>query len=299
MREWVRTLRLFKPFIILLAEDHSGWKAMSNSQAIGGIGFDATWWSEWYHQLIGDATGDDSKARLLHNAGYGTDDPLNMTAFGRVLLESPGRVVYHESHDEAGNSQNSARTMMVAVGGMLFDNTRFWAEARCRTAAALTLLSAGTPMFFMGEEVGAAKPYRYNDFLDFREDYQAMRKGTGARMFRFYQDLIRLRLWWPAFRSPRLEILHTHDANRVIVFSRAWGQQEFAVAASLNNRAFPHGYGLSHDFFKGKNWVEVLNSDADIYGGREVCNPEEIECPDGRFNPRLPACGVAVFVKTN
>ncbi|UQZ90034.1 alpha-amylase [Deltaproteobacteria bacterium Smac51] len=299
MREWVRTLRLFKPFVVLLAEDHSGWNAMTHPQSIGGIGFDAIWWSEWYHQLIGDATGDKSKARLLHNAGYGTNDPLNLSLFGQILLNSPSRVVYHESHDEAGNSQNSARTMMVAVNNMLFDNTRPWAEARCRVVAALTILSAGTPMFFMGEEVAAVKPYRYDDFLNFREDYQAMRESTGAHMFRFYQDLIRLRISSSAFRSPSLEILYTHNKDRIIAFSRTWGQQEFAVVASLNNNAFPDGYDLTHDFFRGKNWVEALNSDADIYGGFEVYNPDEIECPDGKFKPRIPACGVIVFVKTN
>jgi 1,4-alpha-glucan branching enzyme len=299
MREWVRTLRLLKPFAVLLAEDHSGWNAMTSPQSIGGIGFNSIWWAEWYHQLIGDATGDRSKARLIHNAGYGTDAPLDMALFGRILLQSPRRVVYHESHDEAGNSRDSARTMMVAVNNMMFDNTRPWAEARCRVAAALTILSAGTPMFFMGEEVCALKPYRYNDFLKFRENFQAMRENEGANMFRFYQDLIRLRLWSDAFRSPSLDILYTHNHDRLIVFSRAWGQEEFVVAASLNNKAFAGGYELKHDFFRNKSWVEVLNSDADIYGGSEVYNPGEIECPEGVFTPRLPACGVTVFMKAN
>ena len=63
-------------------------------------------------------------------------------------------------------------------------------------------------MFFMGEEVGAWQPYRYNDFIDFREDYPALRAGAGAQLFRFYQDLIRLRLARPALRSHALDILH-------------------------------------------------------------------------------------------
>lgn len=299
MREWVRTLRLLKPHAVLLAEDHSGWQGLTHAQSIGGVGFDATWWSEWYHQLIGDATGDKTKARLIHNAGFGTDTPLAMGQFGRVLASTPSRVVYHESHDEAGNSKNSARLMMVAVNGMLFDNTRPWAEARCRVAAALTLLSAGTPMFFMGEEVGASRPYRHDDFLNYRENFQAMRHGSGAKMFRFYQDLIRLRLWSMAFQSPSLEILYTSDQDRLIAFSRVWGGQEFAVVASLNNNPFPNGYKITHGFLRGKTWVEVLNSDADIYGGSGVCNTYMLESRDGTLDPRLPACGVAVFVKTN
>jgi len=297
MREWVRTLRLFKPFVFLIAEDHSGWAAMTTSQSIGGIGFSATWWADWYHQLIGDSDGDESKAHLLKNAGLGFDDPLAMELFGQVFTGSPHRVVYHESHDEAGNSANSARNMQVAVNGMLFDNTRHWAEARCRVVAGLTLLSAGTPMFFMGEEVGASEPYRYNDFLEHREDFQEMSRGIGSRMFRYYQDLIRLRLWSSAFRSPSLEILYTHDIDRVLAFRRWWSEEEYVVFASLNNQAFDQGYTVEHESLKGKTWVEVLNSDADIYGGNEVYNPEGVDSLGGKFKLFLPACGLAVFAK--
>ena len=64
LREWVRTLRLVKPTVVLIAEDHTGWSAMTRSQDTGGIGFDAVWWAEWYHHLIGDATNDAQKARV-------------------------------------------------------------------------------------------------------------------------------------------------------------------------------------------------------------------------------------------
>ena len=75
------------------------------------------------------------------------------------------RVVYHESHDEAGNAENSGRTIVVAVNGApLVGDTRRYAEARVRFAAGMTLAAApATPMFFMGEEVGASQPYRYAD----------------------------------------------------------------------------------------------------------------------------------------
>lgn len=296
MREWVRTIRLFKPFAILMSEDHSGWKALTRPQSVGGIGFDASWWSEWYHQLIGDAGGDNSRAGLIYNAGLGGDDPLNMELFGLTLLGTPRQVVYHESHDEAGNSQNSARTMQLAVNGMLFDNTRFWAEARCRVAAGLTIVSAGTPMFFMGEEVGAANPYRYNDFLEYKEDYQTLRGTTGARMFRFYQDLIRVRMWSPALRSPSVELVHTDNKNRILAFRRWSGDEEYLVIASLNNLAFQDGYPVTHDSLTGKTWLEVINSDDEVYGGSEVLNPEAlVGGPD--FKPRLPACGLTVLVK--
>jgi len=298
MREWTRTIRLFKPFTLLMSEDHSGWKALTRPQSIGGIGFDATWWSEWYHQLIGDATGDKTKACLIYKSGFGGDGPLNMELFGQVLLGTPRQVVYHESHDEAGNSNNSARTMQIAVNHMLLDNTRYWAEARSRVAAGLTILSAGTPMFFMGEEVSAVNPYRYNDFVNFKEDYQTMRGTTGAKMFRFYQDLIRVRIWAPALRSPSVELVYTHNEDRILAFRRWSGDEEYLVIASLNNAAFEDGYPIEHDSLSGKTWLETINSDDEAYGGSDVLNPEPLSGGPA-FKPRLPACGLTVLVKTS
>lgn len=296
MREWVRTLRLFKPSIVLIAEDHSDWKDMTRSQMSGGIGFDSVWWAEWHHQLIGKAESDPSKARLLYLAGRDDDKPLDMELFGKIIMGTPGKVVYQSSHDEVGNSRNSARTIETAVGGMLFDNTRFWAEARCRTAAALTVLSAGTPMFFMGEEVGAREPYRYGDFLEHREDYEGMRLAEGAGLFRFFQDLIRLRLWSSAFLSPGVEVIFTHNQDRILAFRRWWGEEEFLVIASLSTQAFDGGYPISHKSLTGKNWLETLNSDASIYGGAGVVNPGRLAGPKGELSPRLPASGVSVLV---
>ena len=56
-------------------------------------------------------------------------------------------------------------------------------------------------MFFMGEEIVAQKSYRYDNISQSKEDLQGERAGAGARMFRFYQDLIRLRRANPAVRS--------------------------------------------------------------------------------------------------
>ena len=141
-------------------------------------------------------------------------------------------------------------------------STRRYAEARVHFAAGVTLLGPAPPMFFMGEEVGAWQPYRYNDFIDFREDYPALRADAGAQLFRFYQDLIRLRLARPALRSHALDILHVHDANRVLAFRRWEGEQNILVMASLNNHDFAAGYRIQHPAITDGHWREIFNSDA-------------------------------------
>ena len=244
LREWVRTLRLVKHSVILTAEDHTGWSAVIQPQETGGIGFDAVWWAEWYHHLIGDSQNDTHNARLLYVAGFGGNEPLAMS-------------------------------YLAGCG--------------------LTLLAAGIPMFFMGEEVGAKEPYRYDDWIDHREDFAALRTTSGAKLFAFYRDIIRLRRRYAALKSPHVEVLHVHDANRVLAFRRWLGEAEFLVFASLNNAAFGDGYWVSHPALRDAAWIEALNSDDQAYGGPGMTNAGRLYSAGGAFNARLPANGIAVF----
>ncbi|WP_242343395.1 alpha-amylase family glycosyl hydrolase [Anaeromyxobacter terrae] len=295
LREWARTLRLIRPSVMLVAEDHTGWGDVTRPLDEGGLGFDAAWYVDFYHHLAGPRP-EGGWAALLAEAGYGDDRALAIDRFDGALHGAADRkVVYHESHDEAGNSPGSARTIVLAVqGAPLVGATRDCAEARCRVAAGLSLLSPGTPMFLMGEEVGAANPYRYDDFLAHREDLAGLRRGLGARLFRWYQELIRLRLGRAALRSRRVATVHRHEANRVIAFLR--GDAELLVVASLANRPFAAGYVLESAALPDADWHEVLNSDAAVFGGAGVGNGgAPRRSTSGRLEVIVPARGLVVL----
>jgi len=300
LREWSRTLRLLRPPTVLIAEDHTGWDAVTTLPNVGGLGFDATWFAEFYHQLVGASEMAGGRARLLREAGLGHDGPLAMEQFAGTLHATQfGRVAYHESHDEAGNAGGTMRTSRVAVNDApLLGATRDYAEARCRVAAALSILSAAAPMFFMGEEVVAQKHCRFDNIADSKEDLHGERAGAGARMFRYYQDLIRLRRVNPAARARHLDVVHAHGPTRVIAFARREGSNELLVVASLNNHPFEHGYVIqtAPDRLPAGGWQETFNSDAGIYGGRDVGNYGGVIPSDGgRIELRLPANGVLVL----
>jgi 1,4-alpha-glucan branching enzyme len=270
LREWSNILRLIHPNVFLIAEDHTGWRAVFQPTDQGGLGFDATWYADYYHHLIGDAQNDPSRARLIRLAGYGDNDPLRLGWFANTLAASAdSHVIYHESHDEAGNAENSGRTIVVAVNGApLIGDTRRYAEARVHFAAGMTLTAPGIPMFFMGEEVGAALPYRYDDVQagrETREDLTGLRAGYGAHLFRFYSDLIRLRLEHPALRSRSCDLIHMNDDNRICAFRRRDLGEDLIVIGSLNNQAFGDGYNFWDSRITDGQWHEILNSDA-VYG---------------------------------
>lgn len=301
LREFSRTLKMIKPTVMLMAEDHSEWEMVTEPPDAGGLGFDATWYANFYHHLSGDTGRGPDFANLIRTAGYGQDQPLAMDYFAGTLAASADRkVVYHESHDEAGNSEYSSRTIVAAVNGApLIGETRRVAEARCRFAVGMSLSSAGTPMFLMGEEVGAQRDYRYNDFTDNREDLFGQRSGDGRLLFRFYQDLIRFRLNHAGLRSHDIDIIHVHNDNRVIAFRRWGGNEEFLIVASLNNSPFSAGYTIESSRLSDGRWQEVFNGDGDAYGGNNVGNfGVAIPSSNGRITVVVPANGFVVLQRS-
>ena len=301
LREATRSLRLLKPDVMLMAEDHSHWSAVTEPPENGGLGFGATWYSDFYHHLIGDTNTGSQYAKLLKTAGTGFDGPLAMDVFASALAASgQSNVVYHESHDEAGNGELTDRTINVAVNGApLIGDTRRVAEARVRTVAGITLLSAGTPMFLFGEEVGAMKKFMYGNVLNNREDLEGMRQSYGANLFAYYQGLIRLRLnpSYPALRSRNIDIVYVSNDNRLIAFRRWQFDQHFLVIASLNNNPFDHpGYTIISSQLGDESWREVFNSDSSFFGGNNVGNAGEI-LPSGQgwLQSVIPANGLVVL----
>ncbi len=305
--ELCATIQAIHPPTFLIAEDHSTWDRITLPIEKGGIGFHATWYSDFYRHLIGDKGEGAEYAGLLLSAARNPAAPLKMDYFeGALYAAQFQKIVYHENHDEAGNSKykfgpqeySSQRTILVAVNGApLVGPTRDFAEARARFAAGMAILSPGTPLFLMGEEVGATKAYTIDNFYENKEDLYTMRQESGNRLFRFYSELIRFRLKNPALRSRNFEPIHTNNSDRIVAFRRFEPDQEFFIIGSLNNYPFNKpGYYFFHPSLSGKNWREVFNSDAGPYGGSNWGNAgRSFYAHEGHLTVIVPANGFVVF----
>ena len=300
LRELTRSLKLAKPEILLIAEDHSNWDGVTRDPDEGGLGFDAAWYADFYHHLIGDTDKGSDYAKLIKTAGFGGDGPLAMDFFaGALQATSPSKVIYNKSHDEAGNGPGTHRTIHVAVkGAPLIGATRRFAEARCRFAAGMTILSAGVPMFLFGEEVGSEKDFLYGRVLENREDLIRLRYGSGQNLFLFYRELIRFRRAHAGIRSGNIDVFFVHNEHRLIAFRRwSGGDEEFLVVGSLNNRPFDQpSYTFNASRVPGGRWREVFNSDASLFGGDNVGNRSAvIETVPTQLDCVVPANGFVIL----
>lgn len=316
LRELGRTLRMFRPGVFLMAEDHSDWNEVVQPVEDGGMGFDARWYSMFYHHLSGDTDQGDT-AKLLYTAAVHPGQSLHMDWFSGALAATQYRkVVYNESHDEAGNSTGpffdpdstdkdkkytSHRGIVVASNAApLVGDTRKYAEARCRFAWGVTVLSAGIPMFLFGEEVGAERRFKYNAVLDNKEDYEGMAAGSGSRLYRFYSDVNALRAGNSGLRSTSIDIVYVHNDNRIIAFRRRDDRQTFLIVGSLADHPFADGYVIHNDSLDSGTWREIFNSDADVYGGDNIgSGGQRISCTGGIINVVIPFAGFVVLAAEN
>ena len=107
LREFSSTLLLINPDVMLTAEDHSGWDKVTQSPDVGGLGFHAAWFSDFYHHLIGDTDRGSDTAKLIKVAGFGGDGPLAMDYFADGCWVRPTRTRWSTTSLMIGATQAS------------------------------------------------------------------------------------------------------------------------------------------------------------------------------------------------
>jgi len=166
-------------------------------------------------------------------------------------------VNYVESHDEVF----LGRSPRIAALGDASNARSWYARSRARVANGLVLTSPGIPMLFMGQEFLEDK--QWSDYpaggnLIWWEGLKTNRAMQDH--LRFTQELVWLRRRHPALRAQGFQVIHVHNANRVIAFQR-WIPEigrTVLVVASLNESSF---YNYELGFPAGGHWLEVFNSD--------------------------------------
>ncbi|WP_224250084.1 alpha-amylase family glycosyl hydrolase [Hyalangium gracile] len=123
---------------------------------------------------------------------------------------------------------------------------------------------------------------------------EAMLDITQRQQFQFFKDALALRNSSPAFRADaEVNRVYTHNDDSVMAFTRKWGDEEYLVVGSLNRQDL-NGYKMP---LPPGNWKEVLNSDAQAYGGENFGNFGATLNGGGATPVNIPSAGYVVFKK--
>jgi 1,4-alpha-glucan branching enzyme len=241
------------PWKLMIAEDMQGNPAITAPTCLGGAGFDTQWDAEFVHT-----------ARHILAAQW--DDERDIQALAAIIdgrinrRNALHRMVYTESHDEAGASSGKRRLAEDIWPG----NADSWvSKKRTSLGAALVMTVPGMPMIFQGQEFLCRGAFIESEALDWE------RSEVLAGLVDLHRDLIRLRRNWfdttLGLRGQYVHVFHRNGTNKVLAYHR-WRnggpRDDVVVVLNLSAQSYP-SYHLG--FPREGLWRVRFNSDWNGY----------------------------------
>ncbi|GAA0441535.1 MULTISPECIES: 1,4-alpha-glucan branching protein GlgB [Sphingomonas] len=242
------------PGAITLAEESTAWPGVTAPVHQGGLGFTYKWNMGWMHDTLQYVERDPMYRRWHHGE----------LTFGLVYAFSE-KFVLPLSHDEVVHGKGSL------LGKMPGDRWRQLANLRAYFGFMWT--HPGKKLLFMGGEL--AQDTEWNHDAQVRWDL--LDRPEHAAIQRLVRDLNTLYASEPALHARDADpsgfdwIVGDDAENSVFVYARYGDGRAAPCVVLLNMTPEPrHGYRIGLP--RAGQWREVLNSDAEIYGGGNIGN---------------------------
>jgi len=273
------------PGVQTIAEESTAWPMVSRPTYLGGLGFGMKWDMGWMHDTLEYIQHDPVHRKFHHNR----------LSF-RMIYAFNENFVLALSHDEVVHGKGSL------VNKMPGDS---WQKlANLRALLGYMYGQPGKKLLFMGGEFGQWNEWNHDSSLD----WHLLNDPAHAGMERWVADLNHVYRQQPAlyqvdFEPAGFEWADANDWEQsVISFVRHDRDHQESVMVIANfTPVVREGYRVGVPD-RGV-WRELLNSDAEVYGGSGVGNMGEAKARpipshghDYSLSLRLPPLGV-LFLK--
>ena len=258
------TVRTESPGAITVAEESTAWPGVTKPVADGGLGFTFKWNMGWMHDTLQYFALDPVHRSFHHN---------DLTF--AMLYEYSERFIMPLSHDEVVHMKRSLLDKMPGDVWQKFANLR------------LLLLylytRPGKKLLFMGTELAPWEEWNHDVSLDWRLLGDPMRAG----FTRFLTELGALyhaqpSLWRDDAEPGGFQWIDVEDrANSVLSWVRRAGDDHVVVV--LNLTPVPREeYRIGAP--RAGTYVELLSSDAQLFGGSEVETRGDVHTEEAPFH---------------
>jgi 1,4-alpha-glucan branching enzyme len=241
-----------------IAEESTAWSGVTKSTSEGGLGFGFKWNMGWMH---------DSLSYVQHDPVHRAYHHEQMT-FSTVYAWSENYVL-PISHDEVVHGKGSLLRKMPG--------DRWRQLANLRSYLAFQWAHPGKQLIFMGTEFAQdhewAEARELDWFLLENPEHEGVRSLVGD-LNRTYAETPAL---WELDTDPKaFAWLEANDAHgNTFAFAR-WDSSGTPLVCISNFAAMPHeGYRVGLP--STGTWTELLNTDAERYGGSGVGNLGSVE----------------------
>jgi 1,4-alpha-glucan branching enzyme len=237
------------PGILTVAEESTAWPMVSRPTHVGGLGFGYKWDMGWMHDTLHYLADDPIHRKFHHNA----------LTFRAVYAYSENYCM-PLSHDEVVHGKGSLINKMPGDDWQKFANLRL--------LHGYMYAQPGKKLLFMGGEFGQWQEWSHDRSLD----WHLLDDPRHAAMQRWVRDLNTLYRAEPALHNLDCDAggFEWIDANdyeaSVVSFLRKGVSPEDQIVVVCNFTPITrHNYRVGVP--AGGHWQEILNSDAELYGG--------------------------------
>jgi 1,4-alpha-glucan branching enzyme len=253
------TVRDRYPGAVMVAEESTAWPGVTQPSHLGGLGFHFKWNMGWMNDFL----------RFMHEEPVHRRYHFNLLTFSLMYAFSE-RFVLPFSHDEVVHGKGSLIDKMPGDA---------WQKAaNLRLALGCMWGHPGKKLLFMGIEIGQWREWSESRSLDWHLLDDPLHGGL-QRWMRDLNALYRRETaLWEADAVPEgFEWLDFHDVEQsVLSFLRRGGESGGELVFVCNFTPVPrHGYHVGVP--RPGRYREVLNSDAECYGGSNLGNAGAVE----------------------
>ena len=248
------------PGVVTIAEESTAWPGVTRPTHLGGLGFGFKWNMGWMHDTLGYIARDPIYRQYHHH---------QMTF--SMMYAFTENFVLPLSHDEVVHGK----------GSLLRQDARRPLAARrptCARCSAYMWAHPGKQLLFMGGEFGQGAEWSEARSLDWWLLDDPLHSGRAAAGRRPQPGLPGQPGAVDAGHHARRASpgsTPTTRAGNTFSFLR-WGADGSVLACVANFAGGPHeGYRLGLP--RAGRWQEVLNTDAEVYGGSGVGNLGAVE----------------------
>jgi len=239
--------------ISTVAEESTSWPGVSRPTHVGGLGFGFKWNMGWMHDTLGYMSREPIYRQYHHH---------QMTF--SMMYAYTENFVLPISHDEVVHGKGSLLRKMPG--------DRWQQLANVRAYLAFMWAHPGKQLLFMGAELGQESEWAESRELDWwlldHDEHLGIHRSVKDMNARYRESAA---LWSRDSDPAGFSWIDANDASGNVFSFVRYGSDGSAVACVANFAAVPHeGYrlGLPHE----GTWSEILNTDADSYGGSGVGN---------------------------
>jgi 1,4-alpha-glucan branching enzyme len=262
LRELSRTIAEEVPGAMLIAEESTAWPGVTRPPDADGLGFTHKWNMGWMHDTL-RYIGYDPVHRTYHH------DDLTVV----LLYAFSERFVLPISHDEVVYGKGS---LLGRIPG-----ERWQRFANLRAYLGFMWTQPGKKLLFMGTEF--AQPDEWNH--DAALAWHLLEDPMHAGVQRLMRDLNALHRNTPALHAGDFApdgfrwVVADDRAQSTLVWLRLDPAGDAPVLVACNFTPVPrHGYRVGVP--TAGRWREILNTDAETYGGSGMGNLGGVEATD-------------------